>query len=571
MADNPSVVNDSSGNNYTLGAGIGGDAQMQYLENLSQLAQKMPPKPLNTEQYFPGSREGIQVGASSSKTLGSQPIFASGGGLIPFAMLDEIDRAKAEAEANYYKNLKLELDKPLFDLKAKLSDPFKQPAFANKIQQTADTVLEKYAARFGGDYAKAYIATQHDKNFQRTMQGYQQYADMFNLVGAKLTDVLAAEEKGDYVSPAVKQAIKEFSNSVDAIEDLPPSKLLEDSQKFKSVMGVASLADSITKGIKDTIVDKYSNAPSANMSTDQKNVWIKTSTSNEGLADKLYVDAIKTHPEYDENAKVLLKSEIQARIDHSVKQATDIIEKSDADRNMALNKSGIRTDKDGNIQLTTKPAALVEATGENAVSYPVETKPIPSIVGMVAFVRKDGKLRRVKFPESYNMKLQSEYDITEQSSGVARGRYVEANVDFQSTAPYNSTIYRNVKGVPVDVGETKGVTQILPVTLEDLDTHETIEMIGSTTILTPYENLKTTVEANVPYMGFVHDQLDKQTYPNGSRRTYGLSNETSSAPTPLTDAMTINDVKPDVMYVRNGKTISGADLWKKHNESLNKK
>lgn len=571
MADNPSVVNDPSGNNYTIGmGGIGGDAQMQYLENLAQLAQKMPPKPLNTDQYFPNADKNIQVGTFGGKAIGNVPIFATGGGLFPFAVIDEMQRAKAEAEASFYKSLKFELDKPLSNIQTKLSDPFKQPAFGNKIREVADNTLDTYARRFGGDYTKAYIATMYDKDFQRTMQGFQDYANMFNLVGAKVAEVVKDEKDGRYVSPAVKGAIAKFANVTDALEDLPPSKLLESSQEFKSVMAVSSLADAATKGIKDTVVDQFIKAPS--MSTDEEEAWIKKSVSNKGLVDTLFKNIVDANDwlKNDESQKTLLRSELEGRVDHSVKEALDLVKKSDADRNIALRKQGVNMDENGNVILNTKPAALIDTVGQNAISYPIETKNIPSIVGMVAFVKKDGRLRRIKLPESYEMKLQSEYDIVDQNKGVPRGRYVEANLNFQSTAPYNSTIYRNVKGIPVDMGETKGVTQVLPTKVEDLDTHEELDLMGPTTVLTPYENLRTIVEANVPYMGFVHDQIDKKTYPFGGRRTYGLSNENTTAAIPLTDTMSIDDIKPDLNYVRNGKTISGVELIRLHEKKLNK-
>ncbi|MCX6780131.1 MAG: hypothetical protein NT034_03060, partial [Candidatus Magasanikbacteria bacterium] len=183
--DNPSIVNDASGNNYG-GIGLGGDsmqeAQLAYLDNLSQLAQHAAPKNQGVGDIAPGYSTDIQAGTISSKTLGAVPLFATGAGILPWGMYDNMQSVKAQAQAERLKLIKTEVDKPLFDQKLVLADPFKQPAFSTKVQKTVDTYLDAYAARFGGDMSKAYIATRNDKNFRRTMQAYGEYADMFKQV-----------------------------------------------------------------------------------------------------------------------------------------------------------------------------------------------------------------------------------------------------------------------------------------------------------------------------------------------------------------------------------------------------
>jgi len=568
---NPSVVNDESGNNYGgineyLGSGVQ-EAQLDYLENLSRLAQKMPPKDVTNQDFFPDLGRGIQVGAVSTKTVGSVPIFAAGTGLFPFAALNEMKRARAEAEWSYYEKMKAEMDKPLFDQKLQLADPWRQPAFSQKVMDTVDSYLALYAQKFGGDMGKAYIATKSDPNFQRTIQSYADYARMYDTVYKKALEIeqdVNDKEKGMnvYVSPDGKKTIDKFLYSHDNLTNLKPDELQGEMKKMYSTFSAISLAKALTEGYKDQIVEGITK--SSGMSTDEQDVYITTQLKNEGVADQIIKSGLEAYPylKSDPEQQAIFEREIRNRVAFGKEQAINTIKKNNADRNIALQKMGW-ADEEGNVKFQTKPSTLINAMGENAVSYPADVKPMPTPTGMNAFVVVDKRLRYVKLLESYQMVPTSEYDITKEGSGVMRGRYIEGKVKFQSSEPYAPGIIKptDVKGQYQVVDEGRSTTQVKSATVQDAVTGEELQIFGETTIMTPYDNLKTTMEATIPNLGYVHEQLDKMTYPEGGRRGFPLSNENKPEAVVLTNGVNIKEIKPDLMYLKDGKTISGKELW----------
>lgn len=566
MADNnPSVVSDESGKNY---GGIGDlagiqEAQMAYLENLSKLAQRAATGPLQQGQYFPSANQDINVGTVSSKTLGSVPIFATGSGLLPFGMLDEMEKAKYEAEAEFYKKLKSDLDKPLFTEKLQLADPFKQPAFATKVQRTIDSYLDLYTKRFGGDSMKAYIATKNDKNFQKTMRMYKEYTDMFKVVFDQAIQTEADRKTADkYVDPVVIKAVDDFLYSHDNLESLSPDTLLNNAQKFKSIMSADKLAEAATAGYKDSVIESYSK--SGSMSTDELDAYIRTKKTNAGAAEDIIKTALES-PTYswlkdNLDQRAIFERGVKNRVKFGEEKALETIKKNNADRDLSLRKMGWMDEK-GDVVFQEKPAALVNTMGKAVISYPADVKTIPTTVGMRAYVLQGGKLRLVQLSESYDMKPTSEYDIPTIGAGVIKGRYIEGKVNFQSAEPYTPNVIRNVDKVPTAIDQGKTTTQVIPATAEDVYTHEKITLFGETTILTPFDNMKTTMEASLPNLGYVHEQLEKRVYPEGGRRNVGVGKGYIE----LTDDMTIDDIIPEETYIRNGKTISGKALWEKFN------
>lgn len=575
MADNtnPSIVNDESGNNY---GGINiGDAKLQYLENLNLLAQKMSPKPLRQEEYFPNSNQGVVQGNISSRTLGNVPLIATGPGLIPFGIMDEMERSKAEAEAKYYEGLKSEMDKPLFAQKLQLADPWRQPAFSQKVMDTADSYLSLYTKRFGGDTIKAYIATKNDKNFQKTIQSYQQYADMYNTVYQKAIEIEAARKSEKtgmdiYVDQDASKAIDRFLYSHENLTNLKPDELLDESKRIYSTLSATKLAESLTAGYKDQI--KETNfAKSASMSTDELDVYINKLKTNEGAAEQIIKGGEEAYPWLKGNPeqKAIFERSIRNRVAFGETQAIKEIKKNNATRDLGLRKLGWMDDK-GQVQFQKKTSALVNAVGENAVSYPM-IEPIPTAVGMKAFVISDGQLHYVQLPESYAMQPTAEYDITKEGTGVMRGRYVEGKINFQSSQPYTPpdvVLTGTGKNIQRTIMEGKKTTQVVPSQVEDIYTHELITLLGETTVLTPYDNMKSTVEAVLPNLGYVHEQLDKRTV-EGERRAYSSGTSNPEA-IPLTDSMTMDDIKPELQYIKNGRVVSGTELWDKYNAQKKK-
>jgi hypothetical protein len=231
-------------------------------------------------------------------------------------------------------------------------------------------------------------------------------------------------------------------------------------------------------------------------------------------------------------------------------------------------------DEKGNIDFQEKPAAFINTVGKNAISYPASTKPVPVTIGTKFYILKDDRLRQVKTLDALSIQPASEYDITQGEMGLMRGRYVEGKIDFTTTDTYTPDIIRNVKGMPVTLGQGKATSQVIPVEVEDIDTGERISMSGETTVMTSFDNLKILLEAEIPDLKVVHDKLDSMTFPASSqRRTYGLSNvsESTRDVIMLTNDMDIKDLDPNAWYSWGNKIKSGRELQKQQEVLNNKK
>jgi hypothetical protein len=546
---------------------------MAYLDNLFKLAQHAAPSPLPSSQYFPGAGEGINVGNIGSKTLGSVPVFAAGGGLFPFGILDEAERAKYEAEADYYKKLKENLDKPLFEEKLQLADPFKQPAFANKVQNTADAYLESYARRFGGDYAKAYIATKNDKNFQKTMRIYKEYVDMFKNVFDAANDIETKRKSPDefYVAPEVIKAVDNFLYTHDNLESLTPETLLKNAKEFKATMSADKLAAAATTGYKDVALEGISKSRS--MSTNEFDVWLTTKEYNKGVAEDIINTALDS-PTYswlkdNPTQLAVFKRGVENRIKKGREIAIKEIKRENANRDLELKSRGWM-DESGNVTFQDKPSPVVGVVGKNALDYPVDkNKPIPTVANMQVYLRDPkGGVNRVTLPTSYSMIPTSEYDLTDENMPVSKGRYIEGKVNFQSTDIFTPSVLKPTgePGQYQQVGEGKSATQVQSVKAID-DAGNVVELTGETTVLVPYDIMKGQIEASVPYAKYAHEQLDKMTYPSGGRRNYDPKGNAvkagSTVIVPPDDAdLSFFKDDPNIFYNWGGQVLSGEYIHK---------
>lgn len=518
MADNPSIVNDESGNNYG-GISMGGSmaqAQTQYLDLLQRMAAKMPPKALPNNEYFPGGGD-VQIGTSSSKTLGSQPIFAASN-LIPFGMLDEMKRAQAEQEVEYYKNMKTLLNKPLTDIKAKLENPFKQPEFNTKIQNTIDKSLDSYASKLGGNYMQAQIALTQDRNFQRTMQGYAEYADIYNSVYKDAVDVLSKSAKPAefYVPPEQLAAVNKFVYSHDKLEDTSIDQLLKNGQEFKAKESVFKLAEAATSGIEQTARDQY--VQSRAMSTSDEKVYQRIRTyGDEKQAQAMVEDIIRANPwiKEDKSQEELLASTVRGHMKWGVEKSIEKIKTENAGRNSDLRKTGLKIDEEGNIDFGTRYVAALQSTVINAVPFP-KTPATPSPTGMTGYISQGGVWKHIRLNDSYQTTYTSRFDLQKRKGSMPPGSYVEANSDLKEVAPYSTDVMKNIKNkagitIPVDTGtDTRGMAEVRKTQLEDVDTHQLYEVFGNTTIYIPENQADGIVKAVVPHMEYVYEQLDKQ-------------------------------------------------------------
>ena len=587
MSDNvnPSIVNDESGNNYggiKLGSSLT-DASMAYIENLSQLAKKAVPKAQLQETYFPGYRPDTQVGAVTGPTIGSFPLFATGGGLLPWGMYDVMQNAKAEAEANYLAGLKKEIDKPLYTQKLELADPFRQPAFAAKVQNTIDNYLDLYSKKYGGDMAKAYVSTKNDPNFQKTMRMYGEYVNMFQNVYDRVQEIEASEKPENfgkvYVPPEAKKAAEEFIYNHDNLEVLSPDQLYNGAKLFQTKMGAIGLAKTLTENIKDRIYETdYRKTES--MSTDELDVYLISKQTNIGVADEIIKNAEEAYPYIttDLATKRLFENSVRSYIKNGVERSIQQIKKDGADRDLLLRKLGW-LDEEGQIAQQRQPSALINAMGEWSLSYPPDVKPIPTTVGMVGYVVSRGKLHLVNIPGSYDFKPTAEYDIQRDGAGVLKGRYIEGKANFETAQSYTPDILKPgaIKGSVRDVGDGKSSMEYVPAKLEDVYTHEEVSVIGETSILIPYIDFRTKMEATIPHLKYVHDKIDqaKEIYPYGGKREPyseypNIENKPAVAgskePITLTGNEDIMNLNPNQLYKWGEKTMLGKDIMNRFNK-----
>jgi hypothetical protein len=563
--NNPSVVNDESGNNYgNIGTGGSmGQAQMQYLDNLQKLAMKAPPRPLGPDQYMPGEAQGIQRGTYSSRETGSVPLFAASN-LIPFAMMDEMRRSVAEEETKYYASLKTELDKPLISKNIHLDNPAAQPAFWNKFQTDVDGMLVESTNRQGGNAMLGQISLAHDRKFLQYVNGVDQYAKMYNDVYAKAKDVKdkLKEPSKWYVSEDQKANLNKFLTTQDIFTEGPEKmsmdKLVKSSIDFGAKESVFALAEAATKGIQESITEDYPKL--STMSNDEMNVYItKKTTGYEKQAEDIYNDTVKFN-DYGPEMNALLKKEIKARVQYGTTYSINQVKKANADRDLALKKMGVDVQSDGSIKFGTTQTALTGGIASYPVNFPND-KPMPSSTSMNGYIMYQGSIHHVKTDQSFPMTLKAEYNTGSEDKNLPAGRKTEVNVDFQSTAPYEAQKTMKMNNIMVPVGDPRGQTQITEASLTDMDTGQVIKLMGNQTMLVPSEQLNKTVEANFPGMAYVHQKLQGQLQ---QRQNYTGMGESPDTPIDIPTGADMSFVKDDPnIYYRNksGKIVNGATLY----------
>lgn len=191
-------------------------AEQQQAETASMLGtinllnQADPSTPavsgLTRQDLFPSFDQPIQVGQSSSRTLGSQPIFAATGGLFPFGVLEKREaalQAQKEAKKRSFK---------AFDIPAfKTSDKRFQGDISNQITSAVQSERERLRPIVG--VANEDEALRRSDRLRVELQNIELLATQADQVTgtiAKLEDDIA---KGDVeVSPAVRGLLDDFKD-----------------------------------------------------------------------------------------------------------------------------------------------------------------------------------------------------------------------------------------------------------------------------------------------------------------------------------------------------------------------
>jgi hypothetical protein len=187
----------------------------------------------------------------------------------------------------------------------------------------------------------------------------------------------------------------------------------------------------------------------------------------------------------------------------------------------------------------------------------------------------------------------SEYDLTNNEYvGAGTHRVIEGTVNFQNIEDYTPDGTRVAqKGGQftdsIEMGPGRGATQIKAVDAVD-DSGNIIKLMGPTTVITPFEYMRSQVEANTPNMLYVHKELEKQNediyYYEQRKRdiskekaevmTSGaIAKGSAEKPFEVNEDTELSGIKndPNVFYTwPNGIKESGADIYKRENEPTKK-
>jgi len=207
-----------------------GDFTSQYMQNkdaqneMNKLfASEFPDNPstgaLAESTYYPGINDPILKGMSSSKTLGSQPIFVRSGGYFPFGVLDARKKALQDAAAERAKQLRA------FDLPKKPLT--KDPRFQETLNQNFDRDLQSIISEAKSVYGdKALWALQNDKTNPYSMK-LRTMMDNYDVLAREtdqVTDMIAEIKKGITdktmaYSPETKELVDNYEKMIGQFEN----------------------------------------------------------------------------------------------------------------------------------------------------------------------------------------------------------------------------------------------------------------------------------------------------------------------------------------------------------------
>jgi hypothetical protein len=588
--DNPSIVDDSSGNNYG-GINMGGSmaqAQMEYLQNLQQLAMKAPPKPLSNDQYFPGGTGSPQIGAVSTQTFGSTPIFAPSN-ILPFAVMDEIKATKAAEEAKYYAGLKNYLNKPLIDAKLKLANPVAQPAFANKIQQVVDGMLQIATNRAGGSHMNGYLLLQQDPEFRKFLGGVSEYKDMYDSVYKDAADIVDKAGKSDefYVSEDQFASANKFLKTQEIFAedaDMSFNDLVKSATEFKTKTSLFKMADAATANIKEDIVTEEMKK------FDEGGYWrleTTTVTGKEDQADEIYKGVYAANERWlegDPKAQKILKDEIEGNVKFAKVTANQIVRKNIARTKTVVGKLGVAVDEEGNVETKSQFDTLSNTTMTDVINYPAGTKPIYTPSQTPVYLRlANGTLIYGKLPQSYPMIPTYEGTITKDPeagigsgdvNGIAEGRYITGKVnliesDITQRPDVRTATQQGKISDAQQIGTLNPSKTPSKVIIRDELTNSDQELYGDVTVLVNIESMKGLVEGGVLGLREAHKIIEQQYYPYTEKRNKSLNPNkiygTTVRPVVIPQGADISyvDDSETVFYQYGDKVLSGKEIHNK--------
>jgi len=193
------------------------------------------------DTLFPGINDPILKGTSSSKTLGSQPIFVESGGFIPFDIAQQREQAKQKAATVRAQQLQSftvgnppELDNPRF-----------QQKFNEDFFSTANNFIDEAKTQFGENWDVALKSEETDigRRFRQSMANFDTISKHGNEIFSRVAEI----EKGDrdgtlFVDEETRQLAQEVKTrtgrfkSGDVGDILEPANLLEASVSLNKLL-----------------------------------------------------------------------------------------------------------------------------------------------------------------------------------------------------------------------------------------------------------------------------------------------------------------------------------------------
>jgi hypothetical protein len=570
MPDNPSIVKTDEGSNYS---GIKppdslGQSTIEYLNNLQQLAMRPAGGAMQSNQYFPSAGQDVQIGSVATKTLGSQPIFAAGTGLIPYAVMDQYAKEKKESEVAYYNNLGK--DMKFLDPDISLSMPWLQDSLDQKMKDYTDGYMDVYSSRFNGDTMKAYKALSVDPDFNFGLKQFQNYAATVNYVYKEVKDIQkeANDPEGNfYVDPEMEKMMNDFLYKTSKVEELPMSALLETAKNMKVKVNSYKIAKLAANDLGERVYESF--RKDIDKSTNKVDAYLKitqTGPSEEEIQQTIDLwkkkqPSLEDDPTFEGFLRSMVDNKIEVAIQTLGKEVYDGIEE--------LRKKGFKMDVDGKAEFTEVVTGFAKqnnntfATGQNGIAYPTSGKNefigggMPG--GMTGYIRDhDGTLRYIKLPTSVDYRPRAEYDLTSVQGWQGEpGRYVEGSIKVDGntlkTRPKTTTVINkdsegNVIGAQnVSGGANTETTTSEPSGLRVWDERSKtwVELYGEYDIITPFAFMKQSVQSFYPGIEVMHDQLPQ------SKLTEPRTDETID----LGDAeeIDLDEIRANSTYVWKGE------------------
>lgn len=196
--------------------------------------------------YYPDVHNNINVGNSSGSIIGSQTLFAPGGGLIPLGLMDARDKAlmhaslqKQKEVEDFRKQFKAPTSK-LTNINEGLTDEY-----FNYINSTWKSALK----RAGGDPNRATAMLKNNPDFWAKEKSFQDLAKRGDAVVGKLAEIQSAMKDDKHiVSPALREAqqrVQEYMNpSSDNFKNLSSAIM-----KMDADLEFGKVAEDMLKGL----------------------------------------------------------------------------------------------------------------------------------------------------------------------------------------------------------------------------------------------------------------------------------------------------------------------------------